>query len=63
MVEAFEDVTVSAGTFESFKVVEYDQDGNPLYTSWYSDEAKIEIKSIDHETDEITELLSYNLAD
>jgi len=58
-VEAREEITVPAGTFTCFKIVEYAENGDILFTRWYSDRTKLTPKMVDHETDEIFELKSY----
>ncbi len=60
-VEKIEEVTVSAGTFKSFKIVEYDEAGKKIFTRWYSDKVKEDVKWIDHEDGTIGELISYSL--
>jgi len=60
-VERIEDITVPAGTFRCFKIVEYDEHGTVSDEEWYADEPKINVKSIDHETGEIMELKSYSV--
>jgi hypothetical protein len=58
-----EQITVPARTFRCFKIVEYDEAGIAVRTSWVSDEAKqVKAKSIDHETGEVTELVSYSIS-
>ena len=62
-VEGIEDVTAPDGTFRSFKVVKYDETGTAVGTAWESDAIKgYELKSIDHESGETSELTSYSLA-
>ena len=62
VVEAIEPVTVPAGTFRAFKVVKYDEDGEPSETTWSSDAIKgFDVKTIDHEEGETFELTSYSL--
>ncbi len=62
IVESIEDVTVPAGTFRCFKVVEYDEYGNVSYEAWYSDEVKANVKEIDYqEGREVIELQSYSV--
>ena len=62
-VEKIEEITVLAGTFRCFKIVKYDEAGTAVYTSWTSDKVKqMEVKSIDHITDEVTELVSYSVS-
>ena len=61
-VESIEQVTVPAGTFRTFKVVTYDELGSALETEWKSDAVKLfNVKRIDHESGDISELLSYSL--
>jgi len=62
-VEKMEQIAVPAGTFRCFKVVQYDEAGTPLTTVWHSDRTKqFQVKEIDHETGEVTELVSYSLS-
>ena len=61
VVEGIEDITVPAGTFRCFKVVEYNEQGNIDSIDWYADKAKVNVKSIDHETGDIMELQSYSV--
>ena len=61
-VEAIEDVTVRAGTFRCFKVVQYDDQGTALATWWESpDTRQHTVKKISHVDGDITELVSYSL--
>ncbi|HAA95982.1 MAG TPA: hypothetical protein DCE26_09880 [Dehalococcoidia bacterium] len=62
VVEGIEDVTVPADTFRAFKVVKYDVDGEPAETTWSSHAVKgFDVKSIDHEEGESSDLISYTL--
>ena len=62
-VESIEQVTVPAGTFRCFKVVKYDEGGSAIETRWGSDAVKgFEVKGIDHESGDTSELISYSLA-
>lgn len=63
-ITAFENVTVPAGEFKCFKMVVYNETstGNVLSTEWYSEEAKRTVKSIDHETGDTSDLISYSLS-
>ena len=63
IVEKIEVITVPAGTFRCFKIVEYDEHGTPVDTGWYSDKVKSidYVKSIDLETGDTTELVSYSV--
>lgn len=58
-VESREEITVPAGTFMCFKIVEYAENGDIISTWWYSDRTKMEIKSINLEANETIELKSY----
>lgn len=47
----------------AFKIVQYDENGNPLKTSWVSDQTKHhEVKEIDYETGDVFELVSYSVS-
>jgi hypothetical protein len=65
-VEGREERTVEAGTFECFVVVKYDEDGEEIATSWYSEEAKVDIDREDYDEDgevvKRTELVSYSVS-
>lgn len=60
-VEKKEEIDVPAGTFKCFKIVKYDEHGTALETRWHSDKAKSDVKWIDHETEDVAELISYSL--
>ncbi len=60
-VEAEEEITVPAGTFICFRIVDYDENNNAVITQWYSDEAKTYIKTVRHDIEFIDELISYSL--
>lgn len=62
-IEAIEEITVPAGTFECFKIVKYDEEGtNVIQESWASDEIKqYTVKKIDYASGKTTELKSYSL--
>jgi len=63
-VDSIEDITVPAGTFECFKVDMYDDEGTKLRTSWKSAQIKnLEVKGLNHQSSEITELVSFSLSD
>ena len=62
-VEKGEDITVPAGTFPCFKIVNYDENDNVVSTLWYSDNAKRYVKISNNETGEIWELASYSIKD
>jgi hypothetical protein len=61
-VDSREDVTVSAGTFECWKMTLYDGAGDILQVVWWSGEAKTIIKSAGGEGTVIMELLSYSVS-
>jgi hypothetical protein len=61
-VEGTEEITVSAGTFQCFKIVEYDQNGEKLSTKWHSDKVKADVKTEKYETGESQELASYSVS-
>lgn len=56
-----EEITVLAGTFKCFKIVEHDETGMKLSETWYSDEVKNDIKAIDYDVGYTIELKSYSL--
>ncbi len=60
-IEAIEKITVGAGTFECFKTVEYDENGEKVSTRWYSDKVKTSVKEIDEVTGDTQELVSYSV--
>jgi len=60
-VEALEEIATEAGIFECFRVAKFDESGDKVSTSWYSDEVKTQIKEIDHEIGETQELISYSV--
>lgn len=60
-VEKREDITVPAGMFTCFKIVNYDENDNALSTLWYSDDAKRYVKRISNMTGETWELVSYSI--
>ena len=59
-VEKIEEVTVTGGTFDCFKVLIY-VEGSLANTMWFSDTAKTQVKYIDHLTGDTMELLSYSV--
>ena len=60
-VEAIEEITVPAGKFSCFKIVEYDDTGQEDVTQWYSDKVKRFVKRIEHGDAETMELKSYSV--
>ena len=60
VVEKIEDVTVPAGTFRCFKIVEYES-GKGVTAYWYSDKAKKTVKIDDLTSDDSQQLLSYSV--
>jgi hypothetical protein len=61
-VEVQEEITIPAGTFTCFKLIEYAEDDTLQKITWYSDNVKfLYIKMVNPITEETNELLSYNL--
>ncbi len=60
-VVRIEEITVPAGTFRCFKIVEHDTDGKKISETWYSDEVKNDIKYVDYESGESNELKAYSI--
>jgi len=60
-VERIEEITVPAGKFKCFKIVQYDESGVKLWTGWHSDKVKMFIKDIYEDSDYLRELKSYEL--
>jgi hypothetical protein len=60
-VEKIEKITVPAGTFECFKVLKYDEQGNLIQITWRSDKIKLfQVKMTDPtEPDALYELVSF----
>lgn len=60
-VEKIETITVKAGTFQCFKVLKYDDQGNLLQTAWRSDKTKLfQVKMTDPaDENAVYELVSY----
>ncbi len=62
-IEKMETITVPAGTFKCFKIVQYG-DGSPLEVYWKADSVKLfDVKTYDYEDDETMELISYSVSD
>jgi hypothetical protein len=62
VVEGRETLTVSAGTFDCWKITIYDGEGSILQIVWWSDEARTIVKSTAGEDITIMELLSYSVS-
>jgi hypothetical protein len=62
VVEGKETITVSAGTFDCWKMTLYDGAGGILQIVWWSDEARTIVKSTGGEGTLIMELLSYSVS-
>jgi hypothetical protein len=64
-VENVESVTVPAGTFQCFKIVEYNSDNSIGFLYWVTDTTGIivPVKEIDNLTGLTTELTSYSLSE
>lgn len=63
-VEGIEEITVPAGTFNCFKINHYMDNGTLLYSSWYSDEVKSDVKKswpTDNTTGHEFVLVSYSV--
>lgn len=60
-VVRIEEITILAGTFKCFKIVEHDETGMKLSETWYSDDVKNDVKYIDYEEEYTIELKSYSL--
>lgn len=58
-----ESVKVSAGTFECYKILEYDSKNTLQANYWYSVKVKKNVKEADYKTKQIAELISYSVAD
>jgi hypothetical protein len=61
-VDSRETVTVSAGTFDCFKIIIYDGEGNVTQIAWWTDEVKSMVKSEDASGKTLMELLSYSVS-
>ena len=61
-VDSQEAVTVSAGTFDCWRLVIDDGEGNIIQVVWWSDEAKTMVKSTDGFGKTLMELLSYSVS-
>jgi hypothetical protein len=61
-VNSQEEITVSAGTFDCWKITIYDGAGSVLQVVWWSDEARTIVKSTDGVGNTIMELLSYSVS-
>lgn len=63
-VEKIEEITVPAGTFSCFKILQYNDSDSLLSTSWVSDKTKyFNVKEIDNESGDTSELISYSVSD
>lgn len=60
-VEAVEEVTVPAGRFSCFRVVEYDDTGKQISVSWQSDQVKQRVKYVESDDRNALELQSYSV--
>lgn len=60
-VEKRENITVPAGAFTCFKIVNYDENDNIMSTMWYSGDVKQYVKAVSNETGAIWELASYSI--
>jgi hypothetical protein len=62
IVDSKENVTVTAGTFNCWKIIMYDGDGNITNTMWYSDQVKSCIKTTDASGNTLMQLNSYSVS-
>lgn len=62
-IEGIENITTSAGVFETFRWATYDNQGNIVRIKWYSREAKTFIKEINVKENMTRELTSYSVQD
>jgi hypothetical protein len=62
VVESREVVSVTAGTFDCFKIVIYGGDDAVMQIVWWSDEVESMVKSDDGDGNTIMELLSYSVS-
>lgn len=60
-VENIENITISVGTFECFKIVKRNPVGQLVENRWYSSTAKNFVKIANHQTGETLELSSYQV--
>ncbi len=61
-VSGFEEITVPAGTFDCFRVDQYNQWGELIRTSWKSPQLKyLEVEGIDYPSGNVTELISFDI--
>lgn len=62
-IEKVETITVPAGTFKCFKIIEYDETHSVVSTRWVADAVKhFEVKEIDSEPDMEFELTAYSVS-
>ena len=61
-VESIETIAVAAGTLDCFKLVQYDEQGDLVSTSWVSTEAKCIVKKTKDTGETTSELQSYSAA-
>jgi hypothetical protein len=60
-VVRIEEITVLAGTFDCFKIIEHDESGMKLSETWYSDDVKNDVKYIDYAEGYTIELKSHSM--
>jgi hypothetical protein len=61
LVDSREEITVTAGTFDCWKLIIDDGAGNIIQVVWWSDEVRGIVKSVDANGIIVMELLSYSL--
>ena len=59
-VEKMEEIGVPAGKFNCYKISSYDKSGKVLKTNWFSEEAKNNVKVINHKSGITMKLISYS---
>ena len=62
-IEQIEDISVPAGTFRCFKSVKYNEDGKVYFIEWNAEDTKFyQVKTLDPETGDVVELVSYSVS-
>ena len=61
-IDSKENVTVTAGTFNCWKIIMYDGAGSVTHTMWYSDQIKSVVKTTDADGSTMMELQSYSVS-
>ena len=62
-IEQIEEIIVPAGTFRCFKIVKYNEQGGVFFIEWNAEETKFyQVKTLDPETGDVVELVSYSVS-